>query len=44
MELAAIGINYIIIFYNYQNLLYFLIGNLIGGFYSAFVLIGNHEK
>ena len=44
MELAAISINYAILCYNYQNLLYFLIGNLIGGFYSALVLIGNHER
>jgi len=44
MELIAISINYAIIFYNYQNLLYFGLGNLLGGFYSAFVLIGNHER
>lgn len=44
MELVGISINYMIIFYNYDNLLYFLLGNLIGGFYSAFVLIGNHER
>lgn len=44
IELVAISINYMIIFYNYQNLLYFVLGNLIGGFYSAFVLIGNHER
>jgi hypothetical protein len=37
-------IHYCIILYNYENLLYFLIGNLVAGFYSAFVLIGNHEK
>ncbi len=44
MELAGIIVNYMIIFYNYDNLLYFLLGNLFGGFYSAFVLIGNHER
>lgn len=44
IELVAISINYMIVFYNYQNLLYFVLGNLIGGFYSAFVLIGNHER
>lgn len=44
LELVFITINYAIIFYNYENLPYFLIGNLLGGFYSAFVLIGNHER
>jgi len=44
MEIGFIAINYFIIFYNYQNLLYFTLGNLLGGFYSAFVLIGNHER
>lgn len=37
-------INYSILIYNYKNILYFLLGNLIAGFYSAFVLIGNHER
>ncbi len=37
-------IHYSIILYNYENLLYFLIGNFLAGFYSAFVLIGNHER
>lgn len=44
LEIVSISINYFIIFYNYQNLPYFLLGNLLGGFYSAFVLIGNHER
>lgn len=44
MELVSIVINYTIIFYFYENLMYFLIGNLIAGFYSAIVLIGNHER
>lgn len=35
--------NYAIIFSS-GNVLNFVIGNLIGGFYSAFVLIGNHER
>jgi fatty acid desaturase len=44
MEIVGIAINYMIIFYNYQNLVYFLVGNLVGGLYSAFVLVGNHER
>jgi fatty acid desaturase len=44
MEIAGIAINYMIIFYNYENLVYFLVGNLLGGLYSAFVLVGNHER
>lgn len=36
--------NYAILFYFYENLVYFVIGELLAGFYSAFVLIGNHER
>lgn len=36
-------INYCFLFTS-GNILNFVIGHLIGGFYSAFVLIGNHER
>ena len=42
--MVCMTINYSILFYNYENILYFLLGNLIAGLYSAFVLIGNHER
>ena len=42
--MACIGFNYLVLFYFYDNLLYFVLGGLIGGFFSAFVLIGNHER
>jgi fatty acid desaturase len=29
---------------SFANIWLFVIGELIGGFYSAFVLIGNHER
>lgn len=39
-----IALNCSLIFYCRANFIYFIIGELIGGFYSAFVLIGNHER
>lgn len=41
-ELALLTINYWVL--SHQNLIPFVIGLLIAGFYSAFVLIGNHER
>jgi len=42
-DISLIIVNYLMIFSS-GNVLNFLIGNLIAGFYSAFVLIGNHER
>lgn len=36
--------NYALLIYCRSNLVYFLIGELIAGFFSANVLIGNHER
>lgn len=41
-ELAYLIVNYW--FLSFANLYLFVIGELIFGFYSAFVLIGNHER
>jgi acyl-lipid Delta6-acetylenase / acyl-lipid (9-3)-desaturase len=39
-----ISINYASLYFIRANFLYFIIGSLIAGFYSAYVLIGNHER
>ena len=41
-DLFLLAINYYLI--SHQHLIYFLIGILVGGFYSANLLIGNHER
>lgn len=42
LDIVNIMINYSLLFYCRENLIYFFIGQLIGGFFSANVLIGNH--
>ena len=42
--MSCIAVNYVVLFYFYENLPYFIIGGLIGGMFSAFVLVGNHER
>ena len=37
-----IMLNWALIFYCRDNLIYFFLGQLLAGFYSAYVLIGNH--
>ena len=44
MDVSLILLNYACLVYWYQNFVYWVIGELIAGFYSAFVLIGNHER
>jgi hypothetical protein len=44
LDLFFFMINYALILSRPQNLIYFVIGELISGFYTAFVLIGNHER
>ncbi len=44
IDTLLIIVNYSVLFAFRENILYFLIGQLIAGFYSAFVLIGNHER
>jgi fatty acid desaturase len=36
--------NYWCLYYFNQNLVWWVVGQLVSGFYIAFVLIGNHEK
>lgn len=43
MDLILIGINYAFLYHSGQWLS-FVVGLLIAGFYSAHVLIGNHER
>lgn len=42
VDLICLGINYY--FISKQKIAYFVIGILIGGFYSANLLLGNHER
>ena len=44
MDVTFILTNYVSLYVFNSNILYFIIGSLIAGFYSAYVLIGNHEK
>lgn len=44
LDIANITLNYCLLIYCHKNLIYFVVGELIAGFYSAFVLIGNHER
>lgn len=44
VEIILILSNYACLYYFRANFIYWVIGELIAGFYSAFVLIGNHEK
>ena len=44
LDIFNICINYAVLFYCRENFIYFILGELIAGFYSAFVLIGNHER
>lgn len=39
-----ISINYLSLWYLEANVANFVIGELIAGFYSAYVLLGNHER
>lgn len=41
-EIALLIVNYWIL--SFSSLWMFFVGELVGGFYSAFVLIGNHER
>lgn len=43
-DLLLLGLNYASLIYWHENILCFLVGLLIAGFYSAFILIGNHER
>lgn len=44
LDIFNLCLNYTLLVYCRKNLIYFVIGELIAGFYSAFVLIGNHER
>ena len=44
IELPLILTNYACLYVFKENLIYFIIGELIAGFYSAVILIGNHER
>ena len=44
MDVTLILLNYACLIYWSQNFVYWVIGELVAGFYSAFVLIGNHER
>lgn len=44
LDIFNILLNYALLFYCRENFIYFILGELIAGFYSAFVLIGNHER
>lgn len=44
IDIVLISLNYSLIFYCRQNLIYFILGQLLAGFFSANVLIGNHER
>lgn len=44
VEIVLISLNYACLYYFRANFIYWVVGELIAGFYSAFVLIGNHEK
>lgn len=41
-EIALLIVNYWML--SFATIWVFIVGELIGGFYSAFVLIGNHER
>lgn len=43
-DTILITFNYILLFYCRKNIIYFILGELIAGFFSANVLIGNHER
>jgi hypothetical protein len=36
--------NYVILLLNKKNIVYFVVGELMAGFFAANVLIGNHER
>lgn len=44
LDVTLILTNYACLYVFRANILYWVIGELLAGFYSAFVLIGNHEK
>ena len=44
LDILNIMLNYSLIFYCHQNIIYFVLGELLAGFFSANVLIGNHER
>jgi hypothetical protein len=44
LDIFLILCNYACLYVFRANFAYWVIGELIAGFYSAFVLIGNHEK
>jgi acyl-lipid Delta6-acetylenase / acyl-lipid (9-3)-desaturase len=44
LDVALICVNYSFLAFWHHNILNWLIGQLLGGFYAAFVLIGNHER
>lgn len=44
LDTTLILLNYASLIYWSQNILYWVIAELLAGFYSAFVLIGNHER
>lgn len=44
LDIFNIVLNYALIFYCRNNLIYFILGELLAGFFSANVLIGNHER
>ena len=44
VDVSLILLNYASLIYFNANFIYWIIGSLIAGFYSAYVLIGNHER
>lgn len=44
IDVALILVNYSCLFIWPHNILNWVLGQLLGGFYAAFVLIGNHER
>lgn len=44
IDIILIALNYALLLYCRKNLIYFIIGELLVGFFSANVLIGNHER
>ena len=44
LDIAMITLNYALLIYCRKNLIYFFLGELIAGFFSANILIGNHER
>lgn len=44
LDITMITLNYALLIYCRKNLIYFFIGELVAGLFSAFVLIGNHER